>query len=75
MPDKEIFNWLVNVQEYAGKIPRSLLFARNDPNSQKYSIPILELETALQQESQGKKGELNYLSTMLFIVLVMNWIS
>ena len=34
VPDEEIFNWLVNVQGCATKIPRSLLFARNHPNLQ-----------------------------------------
>ena len=55
-PAQEIYNWILNVQEYAEMIPRSLLFARNDPNSQIRSIPTLELESGLQKESQEKKG-------------------
>ena len=55
VPDTEIFSWLVNLQSYGNKISRSLLFARNHPNSQTYSIPILELETALQQEYREKR--------------------
>ena len=50
--DAEIFNWFVNLQSYGNKIRRSLLFARNHPSSQKYSIPILELETATQQDAR-----------------------
>ena len=55
-PAQEIYNWILNVQEHVEMIPRSLLFARNEHNSQMRSIPTLELETGLQKESQGKKG-------------------
>ena len=56
VPHEEIFNWLINLQIYEKKIPRALLFARNQPSCQKYSVPNLELETATHSDAAAKKN-------------------
>ena len=75
VPHTEIFNWLVNLQSYGNKIPRSLLFAKIIPIRKNIQSPFLNWKLLHNKMLEEKKCELIYLSTILFIVLVINWIS